>query len=257
MWLFIMASIWGIPPLAFTMPGTELRSGFDAVDAAKLAVFFALSLLAVYCVATRWYRHATWSRFWPIAGLIVYACFGLVSVLWSPLPSVTIDKAGSLGMLCLLSIAIGCVATNREGIERVVWHLSAALAGFSAFIFAMYFYDPVMAGLDRLRIHTGGDGLIHPTASGATASLGLLILVIAKYWFRFDWGKWLIEIAMLVHLPILVLSNSRMSILALLCTAGPILIQNTKAIHKAGIFGIGATAIIVMIVVDPARPIDD
>jgi O-antigen ligase len=251
LWLFVLTSIWGIPPLAFTKPGTELQNGFDSVDAAKLAIFFGLCLLAVYCVATMWYRNATWWRFWPMAGMIAYACFGLASVVWSPLPSVTIDKAGSLGMLCLLSIAIGCLATRRESIERVIWHLSASLAVFSGFIFLMYLYDPVMAGLDRLLIHTGGDGLIHPTASGSTASLGLLVLIIAKYWFRFDWGKGLIEIAMLIHLPILVLSNSRMSILALLVTAGPILLQNTKSIHKAALLGIAALSTMVVIVVDP------
>jgi O-antigen ligase len=243
--------MWGVPPLALTVPSATSSQGFNSVDAAKLGMLLMLTLFAVHCIATRWYRGAKWSRFWPIAGLVVYASYGLLSVLWSPLRSVTIDKAGSLGLLCLVSIGIGCVATNRANIERIIWHLSASLIFFSAIVFAVYLYDPTLTGLDRLRIHTGGDGLIHPTASGAAASLSLLTLVIAKYWFRFEWVNRAIVVAMLTHLPVLLLSNSRMSILAFVITGGPILVRHLRAIQKAAILAVAAVSVIVMIVFDP------
>ncbi|MEM9825802.1 MAG: O-antigen ligase family protein [Planctomycetota bacterium] len=243
--VFVLACLWLVPPLAMTVPKSSRDTGFDGGDGLKLLVLAALAGLAAWTVADWLYKDGRWRRVLPLIGLVAYAAFGLVSVAWSPLPLVSMDKAGTFGVLCIFALAVSQATRGPDDIRRWMWHLSYSQLLFSAVILLAHVADPTMAGLDRQRIHTGGDGLIHPTASGSTASLGLLIGLLCHRVLRFDWIRRWWPPALAIHGPILLLSNSRMSILLLaligIPLAWPLVSRTMKArlLAAAGLVAIG------------------
>ena len=215
-------SIFAIPPLAWTVPRAgEPPAGLETADVAKLLVLVTLTVMASWFLAREVYRDGGLRVPGTIGWFAGFSAFGLLSVLWSPLPVVTIDKAGTMVLLCVLSLAIGVVARSRGDVSRVMWWLSMSLWIFSGINAAVYLYDPTMSGLDRVRIEVGGDGLIHPTAAGSTASLAILILVVCRRVWRFDWTGQILWPAVATHGAILFWAGSRMSLLMLIVATMP------------------------------------
>lgn len=250
--LLVTLAVYVVPPLSLTMPKTShLPVNFDTADTAKLVALILLSTLAFFYLLNHWYQRTNWTVHWPIALMGSFASYGLLSVLWSPLPMVTIDKAGTLGVLCVIAMASCEVIRSRNDISKLLLHLSISLLMLNGFIAICYLYDPTMTGLDRLRIETGGDGIIHPTASGSTASLALLILLLSLRLWRFHWASRILLPAVLVHGLILVISNSRMSILMLGIASTPWLIDLLSVRRFAILASMTAAALMAIVVLDP------
>lgn len=252
----ILSAIYLTPPLALTVPrATHGSSGFDTADLVKLLVLAMVAMVAGWYLLNHWYRSAGWSSRWPVGWPIAlfgaFAGYGLLSVAWSALPTVTIDKAGTLGVLCVISMAVLETVRTRRDVSNMFKHLTISLLLLNSFIAIFYLYDPTLTGLDRLRIETGGDGIIHPTASGSTASLALVILLLCHVLWGFNWTVRFFLPAIVVHGLILIVSNSRMSILMLALTSLPWLkklaetyISATRVSIAAIITAVAAMAIV-------------
>ncbi len=248
---FVFAMLWSLPIMAFTMPTESYTNQWQPLDLVKLG------LLGVSCgvgFVLLW-QHRDDPRWMPsVDPLFAFYCFlayTIVSAIWSPLPSVTIAQSGSLAAMLFLSTMVAMLCRRQEMVGKILQHLMYMFLVFSSIVLVAYLIDPEASGLDRQRIHSGGDGLIHPTASGGSASLGLLLPFLATVVGRFSWAKRCLLPAIVIHGAVLVLSNSRTAIAMALVTIGGVLFyyatnrQRAWAIFAVSLFAMG------IVVLDP------
>lgn len=206
---FILVSLWIFPVMAFTMPVDELVKSWQVLDVVKLIVLAFACFAGAFVVL----ENVRYPRFHqvidPLVPFFVFFAFALASAMWSPLKSVTIFQSGSLVAMLMYATVVGLLCAHEKETSSILHHLCLTLLAFSAFITVAYLYSPELSGLNRVRIHAGGEGLIHPTASGSTASLGLLIPVLCHFVGKFSWAKRLLLPGLFFHGFVLLISNSR------------------------------------------------
>ncbi|MEL6105868.1 MAG: hypothetical protein AAFU85_07525, partial [Planctomycetota bacterium] len=167
-----------------------------------------------------------------IAGMAFWWLFliwSFASVIWSPLKSVSLGQTIGVVALTLLAMEIGVrVAHRRAAIGALLRSTSLTLAGFSGIILCVHVMRPDLSGLDRGILIDGHNGMVHPTAAGATASLGLAMLWLTH---SLDLGRFAFGTTAMLslgHLAVLLSANSRTALaiscitlgLAFLCYSG-------------------------------------
>jgi O-antigen ligase len=223
---FALAAMVLLPVMTFTIPGQPSPSGLKFLDSLALV---KTAILAFVCIGgsvvmlLQAKRPLFQKIIVPLFPLIIFLVWSIFSVVWSPLKAVTMGQAGGLAALIIYAIAIALICYESERVPRVLTQLAIVLLGFSAFIVAVHFLYPHSSGLDRKLIDSGGDGVVHPTASGAAAALGLLLITLGTVIGRIRWPMWLLIASVIAHSAVLFYSNSRGSTLLLVMTAGSVL----------------------------------
>ena len=237
--------------MGFTMPTETSTSSWQVLDLIKLVI------LAVVCFGGAFTLHANLGhrQFWrivdPLLPFYCYFAWALLSTLWSPLKSVTIFQCGGLAAMLCFATSVGMLGSGKANTSRILLHLCLVLLASSSLVLLAYLIDPTMSGLDRGRIHTGGEGLIHPTAAGATASLGLLIPILCHTIGKFSWAKKLFLPCVLIHGSILILSNSRTATGMAIITIGFVLFWYGTNVGRAKVAaGVGILCF-AMVMLDP------
>ncbi len=168
----------------------------------------SLDLLALAKIATRvislgvlgYVIFQTWDRrrfqeamrcLLPFGLLVAWA---VASTLWSPLPAVSLGQAVTLMTLWMLALCVAMLWTSEHDTSRILCSLSVALLLYSAFMLAFYIIypkDPTLGRFDH--------SLAHPAMAGATASLGIVMLVAVRLLWGWRWSAVLLVPGMLIH----------------------------------------------------------
>src|SRR5437879_3166734 len=81
-------------------------------------------------------------------------------------------------------------APRAAGSSALVRHLCMALACIAGLIVAVHIAAPHLSGLTRDDFEEEvSNGLVHPTSAGATASLGVVLLVGACFLWKWSWSR--------------------------------------------------------------------
>ena len=248
---FTFLAIWLLPILGFTMPTTSTTNSWQVLDLIKLVI------LAFVCFGGAFTLYANFGHRYfrrivdPLLPFYAYFAWALFSTLWSPLKSVTIFQCGALAALLFFATSVGMISTSEKTVSRILYNLCLVLLAFSAVVLVAYAIDPSMSGLDRSRIHTGGDGFIHPTTAGATASLGLLIPILCHVIGKFSWARKFFFPSVLVHGSILILSNSRTATAMAIITIGFVLFWYGTNAGRAKVAASVGVLCFLLVLVDP------
>jgi len=143
-------------------------------------------------------------------GIFVLWC--LVSCLWSPLPAFSVGEALTLVTLFLLAVALALVWRTSGDTLAVLGQLSVAFLLICAGLLAVYAVNPELSGLARSSDRLGAVGLLHPTKVGATASLGLVLVVACRLIWNWRWTRVLLLPSLVVFPIVLLLAASRMAL---------------------------------------------
>lgn len=251
---FLITAIYAIPVMTFTMPGLDApsaRTFLDPLAMVKAGILaFALFGGAALVFAGR-QRPAIRFALATLSGFFLYVAWSITSTLWSPLKVVTLGQSGGLLSLLLLSVLIAGFCRSKVNVSRVMWHLCYSLIAFATIVLVFHFIRPMDSGLDRTILHQGGDGLVHPTAAGASASLGLLLATISHFILRFPWAKRALLITVLANGVMLYFANSRSAILMAGCTI-PIALYVFGSLRQRGQFMLLLAALAIgYLVIDP------
>ncbi|MEL6110025.1 MAG: O-antigen ligase family protein [Planctomycetota bacterium] len=250
---YCAAVMFLLPILAFTFPGRPVQAGLssDPLTLIKLAtlastLFGGIALFLLDRDSKRLIRRLL--VLLPFFGFLAWA---ILSVLWSPLRGVTLNQAGGLTALLLFTLHLACVAEKPDEASWLLKQLCHSLLLYSSVVFVAFLINPSFSGLDRSVLWENEDGLIHPTASGSTAALGLVVTTLCWLSGRFSWSARLLFPAMLVHGPTVYYSHSRSSL------AMAVVVIFLAAFYFGGRLTRGGLAILVvlvavsMIAVDP------
>ncbi|MFK8114685.1 MAG: O-antigen ligase family protein [Rubripirellula sp.] len=248
---FAYVAMWLLPIMAFTTPSKGTFDGWETLDIIKLFVLAFACFGGFYVIL----RNASHHRFNevvdPLIPFFVFFAFALISVIWSPLRSVTVFQSGSLVTMLMYATGVAILCARPSETSRILLHLCLVLMTCSCVILLVYFWDPILSGLDRDLLNSGGDGIVHPTASGGTASLGLLLTIVCHRIGGYIWAKRLVVPAIVIHGAILLLSNSRTATgMAVFTILGVIFWYSSNQRRAIAAFTFAVFAILI-IVVDP------
>jgi len=208
----IVACIWLLTLTAFSMVGRqpEAAGEFDAVALLKLVARGITLGVSVLIIAGGWGQPRARVICNRLSPFFLFVAWSAISVVWSPMKGFSLSQASSLLALVLLSTAIGCSWQRLRDTSQYLFHISAAMLLYSAVVVAVAWVDFDTSGLNH---RAGVRGLVHPTAAGATPSLGLMIIFTSALLWEWRWPRALIAPAVIVHGTLLLLSNSRAAIL--------------------------------------------
>ncbi|MCD0463155.1 O-antigen ligase family protein [Roseiconus lacunae] len=256
---FCIAVIYLLPLLTYTTPGIPPENaGLDRYFALTKAILLASTVAIGSLIIVFGFRSNSLDRsVQSFGGWLLFFAWAVTTISWSPLKTVSLSQAGGLFSLLLHSIIVASVCDHRGNVSRLFRHLCQSLILLATFIVTVYVFDPVTSGLDREILNVQGDGLVHPTASGAAAALGLLLATIAYTAFRFHWSARVLAVSILTCGPLLLLSNSRTAtVLAGLII--PVCLFSFGSPRRRGAMIVGAAVLsLVVIIVDPGFTLID
>lgn len=233
---FALMVIFGLPIMTFTMPGKPSPSDLTFFDSLALLKVTILAF-AVFVGAGLIYANRRRGEFRFAIGMLtpffVFLAWAIASVMWSPLKSGSLGQAGGLCALLFHCVIVAALCQNKLNTSRILKYLCYSLIAFGVLILAVYCVSPIASGMDRSVLLEGGDGMVHPTASGAAAALGLLITTLCLVVGRFPWANRAMLISLLVNGPLLFLSNSRTATLLAAATI-PLAVYLFSSIRQRG-----------------------
>ncbi len=247
--------VWALPILTFTIPSRLEPSTFASLDA--LAIVKLLILLVVFfggsaALLARLGDAKTRVVLRPLYPFYLYFAWAMFSVLWTPRPAISIGQAGGLASLLVLASLIALVATRQDRTESLIRMLGQMLLAFSIFVIAGQLFFPELSGLDRRMMIGGNSGIVHPTAAGSNASLGLLISVLCLFVGKYEWSLRAALIGGVVHGTVLFYASSRMSLLMAALTVGMVLFFYASNLVRAATISLFAGLLLVIVLVDPS-----
>jgi O-antigen ligase len=244
----LMLGTFDLPSRSDVITGDNL----DYLAMAKLATRLGTILLLTPFVLFRWHSllesaHLRVYLMWIV--LVGWAC---LSVLWSPLRSVTLGQAFSFGTLVLLSIATALSVRSDRDAEYVLKGITLSLATICLAVALVNLKSSHLSGLNRDDSIHEHPGLIHSTHAGATAGLALFFVAVSSLGARrFIRSPMLIAGIVVVATYVLLIAASRTALVAL--TAAILWVVATQlSIERRFklIFGI-AVAVAALLIVDP------
>jgi O-antigen ligase len=135
----------------------------------------------------------------------LFAAWALASSAWSPLPAVSLGQAVSFVMLVMLALVLGARCHGPDDVSRLLGHLCLALCLVNGAVLTIHVVRPDLSGLHRL----GSLGVMHPTSAGASAAMGLTLLLGARLLWGWRWARVLLVPGVLVHGALLYVAAAR------------------------------------------------
>jgi len=172
--------------------------------AVRLITLLALSSALLWSWANHQQRVVQTAKLLLPLGLLCF--YALLSTIWSPLKPETFGQAGSLTTLLLLAFAVSILVQKPNEIGRIIGALTALTVSICFLLLVTAILIPNTGHLSR-----DGEGLGHSTSSGATASLGVVLLFLSAMLRSWRWPQLLIIPGMLILLPVMLISANRLS----------------------------------------------
>ena len=218
LWILLMY-VYLLTLFTFSAAGREGPSAVESLDwialiklAVRISAFFVLGIV----IARAWHLQRRQALSWCLLPWGLYVGWAIVSTFWSPLKAVSLGQAFGLMVQVMLALALALRCMDLGDVSKILYHLSMAMLVFSAGVLIVHAISPETSGLverHNLTWEEGASGLVHPTAAGATASLGILMIVSAMLLWNWRWSRVLLMPALLIHGVLLVLAMRRIPII--------------------------------------------
>ena len=212
----VLISMWLMMLIIFSAPNRTSPTGLGDLDLIAIAKVLArvtsMALLSfgIWRIAWRHPHHRL--AVWCMTPLGAFVLLAIISTVWSPLKAQTLGQAAGLLVVYLMAVALALVATDEWQTEVVLRHLTIGLFLISLALFCADLVSHDLSGLNRDPENWDGAlGILHPTASGATASLGLVLLVACWLLWAWPWTSRLLVPGLVLHSILLHLAASRMA----------------------------------------------
>jgi O-antigen ligase len=215
LWIPLLCG-WILMIITLHWPGRDAPqsiSSLDYIALAKVASRGVTFLMLSFVLLAVWYRPQRASAMRWLFPFGVFVAWSILSTLWSPLRAVSIGQSGSLLVLLMLTAAFASITRNERDLSTVLRHLSLGALFMSSLLVTAYFAFPTIGGLEPPSGFQGSPetGLSHPNTAGATASIGLVILVAARLLWKWRWTRLLLWPAVPVHVLLLYIAHNRLS----------------------------------------------
>jgi len=214
LWI-LLVYVYLLTLFTFSAPGREGPSSMGSLDgialiklALRISAFFVLGIM----IARSWHHPRRPDLSWWLLPWGLYVGWSIVSTFWSPLKAVSLGQAFGLMVQMMLAFVFALRCTDMGGASKILYHLSMALLAYNSVALTIFAISPEMSGLTRAIIEGTHWGMYHPTAVGAAASLGIVILIGARLLLGWRWTRAWLAPGLMIHAVLLWLAASRMAI---------------------------------------------
>lgn len=240
--------IWLSVFATFTLPGRQLQPTAMSLDSVAL-VKLACRLFSLTVLGWVIFSHLRDRQIRRVvacyAPWILFAAWAVLSTFWSPIKSVTLGQAGGQVTLILLSIAVAI--STRVAERNYLFQCTLALTLYCG----VYGCGAVLAP-GVFDVARGSDkSVVHPTALGASASLGLVIMTGLLLTCRERWTQPLGIIAIPIFLIALLAAHNRLSLGLAVLICPWLVIAKGQSFRLAAAAIVAAIAGVSYLVLDP------
>jgi O-antigen ligase len=207
-WL-LLACCWVLMLVCFSIPGRPDNVSASSLDAigllklgTRLGAFFFFSILFV----RNWHPERSRAVLRILAPAILFVTWGLLTVTWSPLKSVSLGQLSVWVVAVLLAANIGVLWRGPADTSRLLGSISGALIFFAGFLVVLNYAAPQYGSLSRM-----GWGVLHPTAAASLAGSGMVLLVAARLIWGWRWSRLQLLPGVAAHSWLLLLAQNRTS----------------------------------------------
>lgn len=253
-----IACSWFLGLLCFSLPGREGPDNFESVDFVAL-LKVGLRLLSIAAlgglVLRVWNHPKRVAVFTCMSPLWAFFFWSVLSAAWSPMKAVSIGQASGLCCMLLLATCVAILWRDERDTSLLLMNFCAALLMFSSTILFVDLFSHEVSGLQRHDLAVEANaavGIMHPTTSGATAALGLLLIVAARVLWGWKWTKYLIWPSVPIHLLLMVFASSRTALGAVAVSLGLLFFAKLRPQVQAGAILLMAILGTAIMLVDPA-----
>lgn len=254
----VAAAIWMLMGLVFSAPGREGPSGLASLDfiaAAKVLVRVAL-LVGFTAAIVSFAGHPKRPVLRRVLGPYgLFACWAVLSVTWSALTAVSVGQVAGLVLMWEFAFVVALVWNGPSDTEWLLRHTTLALLLVSAVIMTVDLVAHDLSGLNRAMFaevdFAAAAGIVHPTTAGATASLGLLIVLACRACWEWRWARRLLLPALLVHGYVLIQAESRTAIFVTVVLGALLIAKSVRGTAFAVVALTASVVVVLYLVVDP------
>jgi O-antigen ligase len=181
--------------------------------------------------------------------LVGWAC---LSVLWSPLKSISLGQSISFGTLVLLSVATALSVRSDRDAAYMLKGLTLSLAAICLVVGLVNMKSSHLSGLNRDDSIYDNPGIIHATHAGATAGLALFFVAVSSLGARrFIRSPILIAVIVVVASYVLLAAASRTALVAVFVAVSWVIATQLSIERRFKlVFGV-AVAIAALLIFDP------
>ena len=213
LWILLM-NVYLMNLFTFSAPGRSGPSSVESLDwialiklGIRISAFFVLGIM----ITRSWHQQRRQALSWCLLPWGLYVGWAIISTFWSPLKAVSLGQVFGLMLQVMLAFLFALRCTELRDVSKILYHLSMALLAYCACVLTIFTINPEMSGLTRTGIE-GDWGIYNPTAVGATASLGIVILIAARLVWGWRWSRAWLAPGLLIYTALLLPAASRTAI---------------------------------------------
>ena len=206
---------------------------FDVLSAIKVAGrVIAFMLVAAGLVRAR-RRHNWHSVRWHLFPLAILGFWGAISALWSPMPLYSFGHAMDLILLVMIAALTGLLCDNTMRLNGMLRHVCTLHFAYLLLLIGLSLVIPTSAQILRENIesekvflsgHSDATSIIHFATMAGVATLGLVLVLASRLFWRWRWARILFAPALIVNSFVLFLSQTRSEIGAAVLLVGTCLL---------------------------------
>ena len=170
--------------------------------------------------------------------LLVFGLWTLATCLWSPIKAISFGHASEAVILGLLSVAAGIVCRGERDLEYMLRNVVLMVSVLMVIMF-IFNYDTIGTGQRPMNY-------MQPNNLAATASIGLLTLLLSRFFWNWKWTRTLMLPCGLICGFMLLVAQSRSCLIVTALVAIPVvwsMYKRNLVIAFAAVAGVGAAAL--------------
>ena len=200
--------------MCFQLPGREGPETVGAVDTVallKMAVRLGTSLLLLGVLCANWQHPRRPLVVATLAPLGLFVLWAISSASWSALKTVSLGQVLGLLDLYLIAATIALLWRGPQDTSRILCVLVCSTFVFSSILVVADTVSHDISGLNREDWSDveGSTGIVHPTTAGATASIGLALLLGCWLHGGWRWPRVMLVPGVIIYVTMLTLAASR------------------------------------------------
>lgn len=183
---------------------------------------------------------------WLMLPAFCFVAFGFLSVMWSPIRSISIMQAASFMTLCLLSMGIGFICHREKDFEILLGGVIGILVLIAFCLLVVYVAKPSCRVLTR-----EASGLFHSTSAGSAMSLGVVLMMLAISTTSWSWARWIFLPSMALFIGVILLCGNRTGLGLAVVLSGLVFACFANRLTVATVAVAGSLAAIAYLCLDP------
>lgn len=250
--LLMLVTVQAPEPFKVEEAGTQSILSTGLMQGIKVLVRALCIAILSYNIYVSWRKRTRRDAMNLLLPLFIFGVFGVGTVLWSAMKTTTIVQAGTFLILMLLSMVIATHWKDERDSSQILKYCSLVICFISCCLIFLHFAFPQYGALTR-----ASSGIFHSTNAGASAAVGIIVLMASRTIWGWDWTRWLLVPGLLINLSAMFIGGNRLSMAVMILICCFIFVAYSHRIVLATVCFLGSGLGLLYLCVDPGLTLVD